>query len=267
MALLPRILSLPVTSVGEVSPTLFRASTIEDWMHPQALKHSGCLVERPEFHGKWDAFQPAVDGVTHVVGSGLVAKIPVGSSARQVSTRLKSSVAALLATVSLPVALRDRLHSDACSMGRIMHSLCPASRDLEVKLEIFGENTCERWHQDHFAGRGIVSYTGVTGTEYTRASNVNDWELRHCGQNEHIIRDAQLVESVAVGDMLLIKGTQFPSGAKGLVHRSPPKRRDASGRVINRLVLKVDALSAAQRVAPLRTLAVVPNHKRARDAE
>jgi hypothetical protein len=45
---------------------------------------------------------------------------------------------------------------------------------------------------------------------------------------------------VAVGDVLLIKGTQFPDVRNALVHKSPEKRYDADGNVISRLVLKVD---------------------------
>ena len=41
--------------------------------------------------------------------------------------------------------------------------MCPFARELEFKLEVFGENSCSRWHQDKYAGRAIVSYTGHVG--------------------------------------------------------------------------------------------------------
>lgn len=40
--------------------------------------------------------------------------------------------------------------------------------------------------------------------------------------------------------------TKFPRGAVGLVHKSPEKRFHDDGRVLNRLMLKVDVLSVGQ---------------------
>ena len=51
---------------------------------------------------------------------------------------------------------------------------------------------------------------------------------------------------MAVGDLLLIKGTQFAGaygGAYGLVHKSPEKWYHADGRIVNRLLLKLDVPS------------------------
>ena len=39
----------------------------------------------------------------------------------------------------------------------------------------------------------IVSYTGSVGTEYTSDANVDFWQLRHGGDNQSIIRDAEKV--------------------------------------------------------------------------
>ena len=142
-----------------------------------------------------------------------------------------------------PPPLAAQLVADALLMGRAWHAICPAADAFDLKLEIFGENTCSRWHQDHFVGRAICTYTGHSGTAYTRDANVDFWELVHCGSNECVIRDPNLVETVGVGDLLLIKGTQFAGaygGANALVHKSPEKRYDASGKIEHRLVLKLD---------------------------
>ena len=120
--------------------------------------------------------------------------------------------------------------------------MIPEARQFELKLEVFGENLCSRWHEDHFVGRAITSYTGTVGTEWARDSNVNHWELRHCGNNDCIILDKDAVETIGVGDILFIKGTKFPRGATGLVHKSPQKRYHEDGRILNRLVLKVDVM-------------------------
>jgi len=70
---------------------------------------------------------------------------------------------------------------------------------------------------------------------------VDIWELEHCGNNDCILRDPNAVEHVAVGDLLLIKGKRFPQVSNPLVHKSPEKRYNDRGNVVNRLVLKVDA--------------------------
>ena len=78
---------------------------------------------------------------------------------------------------------------------------------------------------------------------YSHDENVDFSQLHDGGKNERIIRDAEAVEAVGVGDILFIKGVEFPRGPAGLVHKSPQKRYHADGRVVNRLLLKVDVLA------------------------
>lgn len=85
-----------------------------------------------------------------------------------------------------------------------------------------------------------MSYTGSVGTEYTSDTNVDFWQLRNGGDNQQIIRDADKICAVEVGDMLFMKGKLFPTAPNGLVHKAPEKRYHEDGRVVNRLVLKVD---------------------------
>ena len=52
--------------------------------------------------------------------------------------------------------------------------------------------------------------------------------------------------------MIFIKGTKFPGvSGSGLVHRSPDKRFHEDGRIVNRLVLKVDVMSTGGNEGPL----------------
>ena len=107
--------------------------------------------------------------------------------------------------------------------------MCPFARELEFKLEVFGENSCSRWHQDKYAGRAIVSYTGHVGTEYTSHANVDFWELNNCGNNACIIKQPDQVFAVDVGDMLFIKGTLSlglqRAGAQGAREAIPQQRQ------------------------------------------
>ena len=57
--------------------------------------------------------------------------------------------------------------------------------------------------------------------------------------DDHILRDAGAVEHVDVGDILFIKGSAY-EGGRPLVHRSPAKAFHADGRILNRLLLKID---------------------------
>merc|ERR1711871_1003921 len=94
------------------------------------------------------------------------------------------------------------------------------------------------WHRDIYIGRTIVTYNSH-GTDYTCNENVDFWELENCGNNACIIKDLDQVRNVEIGVILFIKGKLFP-GSTGLVHKSPEKRYHKDGRVVNRLVLKVD---------------------------
>lgn len=84
-----------------------------------------------------------------------------------------------------------------------------------------------------------MSYTGATGTEFTADSNVDFWEMEHCGNNDCIIRDKSQTEKVEVGDITFMKGSAY-KGANPLVHKSPEPRYLPDGTVLNRLILKVD---------------------------
>ena len=63
---------------------------------------------------------------------------------------------------------------------------------------MIGANSCKRWHQDNYACRAIISYTGDTGTEYTPDENVDFHELMYCGNNDCIIKDKSKTAAVLV---------------------------------------------------------------------
>jgi len=119
------------------------------------------------------------------------------------------------------------------------HKMVPQACQLMMKLELFGMNTCARWHQDHYVCRSIVSYN-CSALDYTADSNVNFWELYNCGNNDCVIHDKSHIRSANVGDIVMIKGSKFPGKAKGLIHKSPEVRYHRMGVVQSRIVLKVD---------------------------
>jgi hypothetical protein len=220
---------------------VFVGDTLEAWLQPRSSQHGGLLVKRP-FHGRFDEFQAQVDEAVERFGDdeALCTTMVHDGVQEDVLPKLQESVGALLAQAVLPAALGDQIRRDAFALGPVVASLCPSASSIDVKLEILGENSCARWHQDRYVARAIVSYSGSIGTEYTSHANVDFWELYNCGHNECVIRDVRGICSVDVGDFFFIKGTKFPTGANGLVHKSPMKRYHADGRVVNRLLLKLD---------------------------
>ncbi len=225
---------------GDVdTQAVFESDSLEGWCDPASEDYDGLLVKRQR-SGEWDGFARDVDEAIERFGDGNALVVQVAASSER---QFSLAVEKLLATAALPQPLNDQILRDACALGRTWRKLCPAIDQFDVKLEIFGENTCARWHRDYFVGRAIVSYTGPLGTEYTGKANVNFDELLHCGKCEHCIHDAKATQHVAVGDILLIKGTKYPAVANALVHKSPEKRYDADGKIISRLVLKVDVSS------------------------
>mgnify|MGYP001296642769 CR=1 FL=1 len=241
----PPVFLPPGPSSVADSSAVFVASALDDWLLPQSAQHSGLLFRRP-FCGAWDDLYPQIDkGMRRFErselksGYGMATEVKNGSP-EDLSNRLHASIEALLADAGLPEALSKQIHSDAVSLGKVVGSMCPSAPVLEVKIEIFGKNTCSRWHQDKYVARAIVSYTGEAGTEYTDNSNVDFWELKNYGNNQHITRDTDEICAADVGDMLFIKGTKYPTGANGLVHKAPKKQYRKDGRIVNRLVLKID---------------------------
>jgi hypothetical protein len=237
--------SSPNPKVNDEHPALFITDTLEGWLQSQSENFNGLLAKRP-FNGKWDAFQCNIDDACPRFGPELSLERRIANeSSEYLATQVPACVDEILAVASLPASLNKQLRSDACAIAKHIASICPSACELEVKLEIFAMSICKRWHQDNYVGRAIVSYTGQTGTEYTRDSNVDFRELRNCGNPDHIIRNPDQIEAVEVGDILFIKGEKYPTsglpnGATGLVHKSPEKRYHQDGRLVNRLVLKVD---------------------------
>lgn len=210
------------------------------------VQYQGLLVRRPQLCSHWD-MQADIDDASNSGRFGTkgekIAKDVMNGERQKLLNSLQVAADEVLAQAALPANLSQQINTDICSIGLVAGQMCPLSSKLQVKLEILGDNVCSRWHQDNYVGRAIVTYNSHA-TEYTADSNVDFWELENCGNNQHVIRDTNEVQHVEVGDVLFIKGKQFP-GSTALVHKSPEKQYHEDGRVINRLVLKVDVPTEA----------------------
>ena len=242
---LPKLMATPTTVAKAASDRvpLFVSDTVDVWPQKQLHADNNGMVVKRGLVGTWDSHQVAIDDAVERIGRGLVEEVD-RSSKLSLEAGVKAAVARMLHAAALPTPLSEQIGRDAESIGIAVGTMCDASAQLEIKLEIFGESICSKWHVDNFVGRALVSYTGAVGTDYTPESNVNFWEMKHCGNNDCIILDKDRIEHIDVGDILFIKGYGYKGGAGPLVHKSPTPRRHEDGRVVNRLILKVDVDTA-----------------------
>ena len=224
---------MPATRKREatVHSPLMHAKTLDDWLQPASLKHPGLLLARRPF---WKDCQVAVD--RDDAWRRRTVRLCRGATG---FGDLSHAADELLKTVTLPQDVREAVRGDVLEVGSVVDRLCPSSCCLEFKLERIGEDCCTRWHRDNYVARAIISYNSAA-TVYTPDQNVDLWQLDNGGKNEQIIKDPSKCCSANVGDVFLMKGKKFPCGPKGLIHKSPAIQYHHNGRVLNRLVLKVD---------------------------
>lgn len=225
-------------SSAPAQSSVLTCESLAQWQLFPVRGFQGVRVHRPVSP---ECFQSVVDGLAR---SGLLdleygaleaveAQGAHRADFRQVADRL-------LAPLTLPMELQERIAEDACAIGERLQQLLPLMERFLMKLEVVGENNCSKWHVDNYVCRTIVTYNCV-GTEYLEQSNVDFWELKNCGEADCIIRNKNEIYQASVGDFLFMKGEGFPEDdQRGLVHRSPDLRHHADGSVMHRLCLKVD---------------------------
>ena len=165
------------SSPSQALSALFVAASLDEWMRPEGLEHNGLLVKRP-FNGAWDASARQIDAFDRRIESQALSRKVEWGARPQLLHRLSAAVDDILAVAQLPEALSEQIHHDACSIGVAVGAMFPSAAHLSVRLEIFGESTCSRWHRDNLVGRAIVSYTGHVGTECIADTNV-DFRTTH----------------------------------------------------------------------------------------
>lgn len=229
------------TSLGPASPTLVISDSLDDLAQCIDSQRHGVWIQRPHL---CDGFQvqadvdEAANAERFGTGGDGIKKNIMNEGADSLSASLETAADEILARAALPANLSEIIRCDICSIGLIVGRACSFAGRLQVKLEIMGESVCSRWHRDQYVGRAIVTYNS-NATEYTDDSNVDFWELENCGNNACVIKDTSEIHNVEVGDVLFMKGKEFPDSS-GLVHKSPEKRYHEDGRVVNRLILKID---------------------------
>src|SRR5262249_44708254 len=107
-----------------------------------------------------------------------------------------------------------------------LYALFMGPGKINLKLECFGSNLCERFHTDWVGLRLICSYAGP-GTEWLTNGDVNRERLGPgCGglpdEESGLIHPGAAIQRLDRYAIALMKGEKWPDNrGNGLVHRSP----------------------------------------------
>ena len=116
---------------------------------------------------------------------------------------------------------------------------------------------CSRWHQDWYAGRFVISYTGastwVVEDKDARLNMIEDSAgLPDNIADPLIVPDFDSIIMPGKNSVVLMKGNTWPGieysrNAMGLCHKAPTMKSDAQGQPLQkRLMLKVDLAHAEE---------------------
>lgn len=240
----PHSAYIKATSPCTKGPALI-CNDIKDLLQEEGQIYRALLVKRPQSrcyiqqHVDHLAISGAF-GVEQSVNDELT--IPLGKAKTYFAVSL-SKKAQRLASIAvengLPKEVGCRIQQDFEQIGTMLTKLVPSARKVLFGLVLVGENSCHKWHRDHDICRALVSYN-LSGTKYVDHDHVNVRQLGLAGvDNKALVPDESRALSAAPGDILVMKGTKFPSIPNGLVHRSPENSWHADGSVRHRLLLRV----------------------------
>ncbi|WP_018411254.1 DUF1826 domain-containing protein [Methyloversatilis thermotolerans] len=127
---------------------------------------------------------------------------------------------------------RDPLIDDVRQCGELLCDLTGSAR-FGVRIEVLDRAMCPRWHVDQVSLRLLVTWRGPA-TEWLD----DDCADRTRIGTDHILIDARGIHRADAGDLLLLKGRNWPGQAgRGVLHRSPEIADDAP-----RIVAAFDAI-------------------------
>lgn len=137
---------------------------------------------------------------------------------------------------------RDALRDDLLHLADVYTELLGIER-LGLRLNVFAEDMCPRFHTDKVMARLICTYSGP-GTEYLDVADVDrprlgkdDGDAETSGVVGRERARVRLVPTFAVG---LLKGEAWPGNeGRGAVHRSP----SVVLRGARRVLLTIDGLA------------------------
>lgn len=245
----------PIEEEGSACKAMYFCESLDQWLAPEASDYRGLCVSR---HIDRTHYQEAVDAFLEACGHkdegghldlGVCVDIK-NLRGRPGALRVEATkkAAELLHGLDLPHDLKDMIKCDAADLFDALSKLLPTAEHMHLKLESFGvHGRCAIWHRDNYMARAITCYCGA-GTEHVEDSNFDFPLWTHLLQkrglreedNWDLVKDQNEVKSIECGNILLIKGKEYPHHSRGLVHKSPEPEFYSDGREKARLCLKVD---------------------------
>ena len=170
-------------------------------------------------------------GITQLKGElAQVAKLPMECRANGTVEEIIFSLSSYLTNV-LPEHVG--LLGDILSLLELFQQVTKVS-SFRVSLTTVSTNMCSRFHADNNELRMLCTYYGP-GTLWL-PENVVDRKAYLSGKgNQNIVPDESLIQQVATGDVVVLKGTLYPDSTP-VLHRSPNIEKSGE----ERLLLSID---------------------------
>ena len=169
----------------------FQAKSLDEWLVPESQNHNVLISKRP-LKGRFNAYAKIIDDALENRFEDLRMNVQFPAAPRgrivpeeDMRAVLQTPLDDMCKKAQLPEDLTQQIRADAIHLSRTICSLVPQATKFTIRLQIFGENCCSRFHQDQYVGRGIVSYTGDIATQYVADREVDFWELEHCGWTQN----------------------------------------------------------------------------------
>lgn len=233
---------------------MYFCESLDQWLAPEASEYRGLCVRRPIDRSQYqEVFDAALAAYKKKERGQLQLSACVDikhlrdqpAALRDEATK---KAAEMMEGLDLPEDLKETIKVDAADLFETLVKLLPQYEHMHLKLESFGvAGRCPSWHQDNYVARAIACYCGA-GTEYIEDSDFDFPLWRRCRKrgireedNLPLIKNRpEVIKSIECGDIMLIKGKQYPGHSGGLLHKSPEPEYYSSGQPMTRLALKVD---------------------------
>ncbi|MEO1011576.1 MAG: DUF1826 domain-containing protein [Bacteroidota bacterium] len=128
--------------------------------------------------------------------------------------------------------LQEILLQDILNLLELFEQVTKVS-SFQVLLASVSTNMCRRFHADINELRMLCTYHGP-GTLWLPDKAVDRKAYLTGKGNQNIVPDESLVQQVGTGDVVILKGAQYPK-ATPILHRSPSIEKNGEERILLRI--------------------------------
>lgn len=160
-----------------------------------------------------------------------IKNLMLGSKTLQISGKIELITQHLKKELNEYPLIVDDVISQLHLFAKLTHA-----KEFRLTLATVTTNMCRKFHTDINDLRMLCTYSGP-GTLWLKDKNVNQSALNSVGNVEQIVIDANKIEQVQEGSVILLKGALYPSdNTNAIVHRSPSIEEAGE----QRLLLRID---------------------------